>query len=80
MNPSPTVGGRFAAKVVGGGVPDAPRRGQDPSLQIDMKRGGFHIRPCSLAATVPLRFTNASTPSALKNLPDETVQAVQNVL
>ena len=24
MNPSPTVGGKFAAKDVGGGVPDAP--------------------------------------------------------
>ena len=24
MNPSPTVGGKFAANVVGGGVPDAP--------------------------------------------------------
>ena len=24
--PAPTIGGRFAAKDVGGGVPDAPRR------------------------------------------------------
>ena len=30
---APTVGGKFAAKDVGGGVPDAPRRGQDPSLR-----------------------------------------------
>jgi len=28
-----TGGGRFAAKDVGGGVLDAPRRGQDPSLR-----------------------------------------------
>ena len=33
MNPSPTVSGKFAAKDVGGGVPDAPRRGQAPSLR-----------------------------------------------
>ena len=32
MNP-PTVGGKFAAKDVGGGVPDAPGGGQDPSLR-----------------------------------------------
>ena len=44
MNPSPTVGGRFAAKVVGGGVLDAPRRGQDPSLQTNLK-GGYVGRP-----------------------------------
>ena len=39
MNPSPTVGGRFAANVVGGGVPDAPRRGQDPSLRCKPLKG-----------------------------------------
>ena len=38
MNP-PTVGGKFAAKDVGGGVPDAPRRGQDPSLRCKPVRG-----------------------------------------
>ena len=39
MNPSPTVGGRFAANVVGGGVLDAPRRGQDPSLRCKPLKG-----------------------------------------
>ena len=40
---SPTHGGRFAVNVVGGGVLDAPRRGQDPSLRckrhMGMERG-----------------------------------------
>ena len=40
MNPSPTHGGRFAVNVVGGGVPDAPRRGQDPSLRCKSYMGG----------------------------------------
>ena len=40
MNPSPTHGGRFAVNVVGGGVPDAPRRGQDPSLRCKRYMGG----------------------------------------
>ena len=31
-------GGKFAVSVVGGGVLDAPRRGQDPSLRTDMNR------------------------------------------
>ena len=39
--------------IVGGGVPDAPRRGQDPSLHSQPYRGrgcrgGFHIRPGKL--------------------------------
>ena len=38
--PAPTVGGRFAAKDVGGGVLDAPRRGQDPSLRCKRHMGG----------------------------------------
>ena len=37
--PAPTVGGKFAAKDVGGGVPDAPRRGQDPSLRCKPLKG-----------------------------------------
>ena len=40
MNPSPTHGGRFAVNVVGGGVLDAPRRGQDPSLRCKRYMGG----------------------------------------
>ena len=47
MNP-PTVGGKFAAKDVGGGVPDAPRRGQDPSLQTNLK--GVRRAACPQAA------------------------------
>ena len=49
MNP-PTVGGKFAAKDVGGGVPDAPE-GQDPPYDAKDKedtmaslRAG-HARP-----------------------------------
>ena len=38
MNP-PTVGGKFAAKDVGGGVPDAPGGGQDPSLRCKPVKG-----------------------------------------
>ena len=34
------MGGRFAANSVGGGVPDAPRRGQDPSLRCKRYMGG----------------------------------------
>ena len=55
MNP-PTVGGKFAAKDVGGGVPDAPRRGQDPSLQCKPLKGDTterlragHARPLRTA-------------------------------
>ena len=47
----PTHGGRFAVNVVGGGVLDAPRRGQDPSLRckdtwavMERLRAG-HARP-----------------------------------
>mgnify|MGYP004557815375 CR=1 FL=1 len=40
MNPSPTHGGRFAVNVVGGGVPAAPRRGQDPSLRCKRYMSG----------------------------------------
>ena len=38
MNP-PTVGGKFAAKDVGGGVPDAPGGGQDPLLTMQKIKG-----------------------------------------
>ena len=37
---SPTHGRRFAVNVVGGGVLDAPRRGQDPSLRCKRHMGG----------------------------------------
>ena len=37
--PAPTVGGKFAAKDVGSCVPDAPRRGQDPSLRCKPVKG-----------------------------------------
>ena len=40
MNSSTTVGGKFSAKDVGGGVLDAPRRGQDPSLRCKRYMGG----------------------------------------
>ena len=40
MDFSPTHGGRFAVNVVGGGVLDAPRRGQDPSLRCKRHMGG----------------------------------------
>ena len=32
-------GGRFAARIVGGGVPDAPQWGQDFPLRTDFKWG-----------------------------------------
>ena len=37
---SPTHGGRFAVNVVGGGVLDAPRRGQDRALRCKRHMGG----------------------------------------
>ena len=39
---APTNGGRFTATIVGGGVPDAPREGQDFNRKRDMpvNRGG----------------------------------------
>ena len=39
MNP-PTVGGKFAAKDVGGGVPDAPGGVKTPPYDAKDKRGG----------------------------------------
>ena len=39
MNPSPASSQKVCGKFVGGGVPDAPRRGQDPSLRCGVKRG-----------------------------------------
>ena len=44
----PTTGKRVVAKAVGGGVPDAPRRGQDPSLQTNLK--GVRRAACPQAA------------------------------
>ena len=35
---APTNGGRFTATIVGGGVLDAPREGQDFSLRMNRKR------------------------------------------
>ena len=40
MNPSPAHGGRFAVNVAGGGVLDAPRRGQDRALRCKRHMGG----------------------------------------
>ena len=37
---SPTVGGKFAAKDVGGGVPDAPGGVKTPPYDAKDKRGG----------------------------------------
>ena len=44
----PTTGKRVVVKAVGGGVPDAPRRGQDPSLQTNLK--GVRRAACPQAA------------------------------
>ena len=44
MNPSPTSSRKVCGKFVGGGVPDAPRRGQDPSLQCGVKKGAKRKR------------------------------------
>ena len=40
MNPSPASSQKVCGKFVGGGVPDAPRRGQDPSLRGKRYMGG----------------------------------------
>ena len=51
MNPSPTVGGRFAAKDVGGGVPDAPGGVKTPPYDAKDKGAAMarlragHARP-----------------------------------
>ena len=37
---SPTVGGKFAAKDVGGGAPDAPGGVKPPPYDAKDKRGG----------------------------------------
>ena len=39
MNPSPASSQKVCGKFVGGGVPDAPRRGQDPSLRCKPVKG-----------------------------------------
>ena len=44
MNP-PTVGGKFAAKDVGGGVPDAPPEGSRP-LPTMQKIKGIQWQGC----------------------------------
>ena len=46
-------GGKFAVSVVGGGVLDAPRRGQDPSLRTDMN--GLRTRGAREGGSPPLR-------------------------
>ena len=43
-----TTGKRVVVKAVGGGVPDAPRGGQDPSLQTNLK--GVRRAACPQAA------------------------------
>ena len=43
-------GGRFAARIVGGGVPDAPQWGQDFPLRTDFKWGCRAASPLAAAA------------------------------
>ena len=59
MNPSPTVDGKFAAKDVGGGVPDAPRRGQRLAAHNERRQFATQTRSCGC---LPHRGKHCSHP------------------
>ncbi len=59
MNPSPTVDGKFAAKDVGGGVPDAPRRGQRLAAHNERRQFATQTRSCGC---LPRRGKHCSHP------------------
>ena len=59
MKPSPTVDGKLAAKDVGGGVPDAPRRGQRLAAHNERRQFATQTRSCGC---LPHRGKHCSHP------------------
>ena len=62
MNP-PTVGGKFAAKDVGGGVPDAPGGVKTPPY--DAKDKGDTMAKLRVGHARPLQYSKRPRPSCI---------------
>ena len=76
MNP-PTVGGKFAAKDVGGGVPDAPRGVKTPPY--DAKDKGDTMARLRAGHARPLRTTvNGSRTKGVARVAASPVQPHKN--